>query len=94
MVVYEFEMVERFLENSMYLDIPTKFLLLAQYHCLSMFALKIVLKNFQSIDVPKQTNIQLHTSLNFGIYEILYPYVTTIQDHKVILVFLIYDFFE
>ena len=51
MVVYEFEMVERFLENSMYLDIPTKFLLLAQCHCLSMFALKIVLKNVQSIDV-------------------------------------------
>ena len=25
MVVYEFEMVERFLENSMYLDIPTFF---------------------------------------------------------------------
>ena len=51
MVVYEFEMVERFLENSMYLDIPTKCLLLAQCHCLSMFALKIVLKNVQSIDV-------------------------------------------
>ena len=51
MVVYEFEMVERFLENSMYLDIPTNFLLLAQCHCLSMFALKIVLKNVQSIDV-------------------------------------------
>ena len=47
MVVYEFEMVERFLENSMYLDIPTKFVLLAQCHCLSMFALKIVLKNVQ-----------------------------------------------
>ena len=50
-VVYKFEMVERFLENSMYLDIPAKFLLLVQSHCLSMFALKIVLKNVTSIDV-------------------------------------------
>ena len=51
MVVYEFGMMERFLENSMYLDIPTKVLLLAQCHCLSMFALKIVLENVQRIDV-------------------------------------------
>ena len=27
MVVYEFEMVERFLENALYLDIPSKFLI-------------------------------------------------------------------
>ena len=52
MVVYEFEMCERFfLENSVYLDIPCKYLLLGQCHCLAMFALKIVLKNVQRIDV-------------------------------------------
>ena len=44
MVVYEFEMVERFLENSIYLDIPTKYLLVAKCHCLAMFALNIVFK--------------------------------------------------
>ena len=31
MVVYEFEMLERFLENSSFLDIPIKFLLLAKH---------------------------------------------------------------
>ena len=51
MVVYEFEMVERFLENSVYLDVPLKYLLLAKCHCLSMFALKIILKNVQMADV-------------------------------------------
>ena len=51
MVLYEFEMVERFLENSIYLDIPTKYLLVAKCHCLAMFALKIVLKNVQKVDV-------------------------------------------
>ena len=51
MVVYAFEMVERFLENAMYLDIPTKYLLVAKCHCLAMFALKIVLKNVQKVDV-------------------------------------------
>ena len=51
MVVYEFEMVERFLENSIDLDIPTKYLLVAKCHCLAMFALKIVLKNVQKVDV-------------------------------------------
>ena len=44
MVVYEFEMVERFLENAMYLGIPSEFLILAKSHLLTMFALKIILK--------------------------------------------------
>ena len=65
MVVYEFEMVERFLENSMYLDTPTKFLLLAQCHCLSMVALKIVLKNVQSIDVSSKNR---HAAMKFERY--------------------------
>ena len=51
MVVYEFEMVERFLDNSVFLDIPTKFLYLAQCYCLAMFALKLILKNVQKLDV-------------------------------------------
>ena len=51
MVVYEFDMVERFLENSIYLDIALKYLLLALCHCLVMFALKIVLKNVQRVDL-------------------------------------------
>ena len=54
MVVYEFEMLERFLENSLFLDIPIKFLLLAKFHCLTMFALKIILKNVQRIDVTPE----------------------------------------
>ena len=54
MVVYEFEMLERFLENSLFLDIPIKYLLLAKFHCLVMFALKIILKNVQRIDVTPE----------------------------------------
>ena len=33
------------------LDVPLKYLLLAKCHCLSMFALKIILKNVQMADV-------------------------------------------
>ena len=44
-------MVERFLENAMYLDIPTKYLLVAKCHCLAMFTLNIVLKNVKKVDV-------------------------------------------
>ena len=51
MVVYEFEMLERFLENSTFLDIPIKFILLAKSQCLVMFALKYLLKNVQRIDI-------------------------------------------
>ena len=51
MVVYEFEMLERFLENSIFLDIPIKFILLAKSQCLVMFALKYLLKNVQRIDI-------------------------------------------
>ena len=51
MVVYEFEMLERFLENSSFLDIPIKFLLLAKTQCLVMFALKYLLKNVQRLDI-------------------------------------------
>ena len=54
MVVYEFEMLERFIENSLFLGIPIKFLLLAKFHCLTMFALKIILKNVQRIDVTPE----------------------------------------
>ena len=51
MVVYEFEMVERFLESAMYLDIPSNFLNLAKSHLLTMFALKIILKNVQKLEI-------------------------------------------
>ena len=51
MVVYEFEMLERFLENSIFLDIPIKFISLAKSQCLVMFALKYLLKNVQRIDI-------------------------------------------
>ena len=51
MVVYEFEMLERFLQNSIFLDIPIKFILLAKSQCLVMFALKYLLKNVQRIDI-------------------------------------------
>ena len=44
MVVYEFEMQERFLENQEYFDhYPSKYLIMAQVHCLVMFAMKIIL---------------------------------------------------
>ena len=51
MVVYEFEMIERFLQNSSYLDIPIKYMLLAKCQCLVMFALKIILKNVQRVEI-------------------------------------------
>ena len=51
MVVYEFEMLERFLENSIYLDIPSKYIILAKCQCLVMFALKYLLKNLQRMDI-------------------------------------------
>ena len=51
MVVYEFEMLDRFLENVLYFDIPSKHILLAQCHGLVMFALKIILKNVQRTDL-------------------------------------------
>ena len=51
MVVYEFEMLEQSLENALYFDIPSKYILLAQCHGLVMFALKIILKNVQRTDL-------------------------------------------
>ena len=51
MVVYEIEMVERFLENALHLDIPSTFLILAKRYLLTMFALKIILKYVQKLDV-------------------------------------------
>ena len=51
MVVYEFEMLERFLENSAFLDIQNRYPMLTKCHCLVMFALKIILKNLQRIDI-------------------------------------------
>ena len=49
MVVNEFDMTNRFLENSVYLDIPLKYLLLAQCHCLVMYTLKLILKKFREL---------------------------------------------
>ena len=54
MAVYEFDMLERFLENAVYLDIQSKFLLLAQTQCLVMFTLKLILKNVQSLSVTSK----------------------------------------
>ena len=54
MVVYEFDMVECFLDNSIYFDIELKFHLIAQCHLLVMFALKIILKHVQ------KTNVSYH----------------------------------
>ena len=51
MAVYEFDMLERFLKNSIYLDEQSKFILLAQTQCLVMFTLKLILKNFQTLNV-------------------------------------------
>lgn len=57
MVVYEFEMIERFLENSVFLDIPVKFLMLAKCQCLVMFSFKIILRNVQRMDItPEYVN--------------------------------------
>ena len=44
-------MLERFLENSVFLDIPIKFILLGKIQCLVMFALKYLLKNVQRMDI-------------------------------------------
>ena len=54
MVVYEFEMLERFLENKIYFDHPEKSLTLAKVYCLAMFALKIVLKCVQKTNISQQ----------------------------------------
>ena len=51
MVVYEIEMVERFLENALHLDILSTFLILAKSCLLTMFTLKISLKYVQKLDV-------------------------------------------
>ena len=51
MVVYEIEIVERFLENALHLDIPSTFLILAKRYLLTMFALKIIFKYVQKLDV-------------------------------------------
>ena len=51
MVVYEWEVLESFFENSKYFDFLNKYLLFAQVHTLNMFALKIILKNVQRSDV-------------------------------------------
>ena len=47
MFVYKWEMLERFLQNAKYFDIPSRFIILAQLYGLVMYALKIVLKNVQ-----------------------------------------------
>ena len=56
MVVYEFEIIERFLENSKCLAI--KYMMLAKCKCLVMFALKIIFKkcakNGQNIRIHQQ----------------------------------------
>ena len=51
MVVYDFEMLERFLQNAKFFDIPSKYMLLAQIYCLAMFSLKIILKHVQKTDL-------------------------------------------
>jgi hypothetical protein len=52
MVAYEFDMIESFLTNRFYVDIPHRHLLLAQTQCLVMLALKIILKHCQMNDIP------------------------------------------
>ena len=54
MVVYEFDMLERFLENKIYFDYPHKTLTLAKMYCLVMFALKIILKCVQKTNISKE----------------------------------------
>ena len=51
-VVYEFEVLERFLENQEYFDYhPLKYLIMAQVHCLVMFAIKIILRAVQKTSI-------------------------------------------
>ena len=54
MVVYEFEMLERFLENKVYFDHPQKYLILAKVYCLVMFSLKIILKCVQKTNISQK----------------------------------------
>ena len=53
MVLYEFDMLQRFLQNKVYFDHPQKWLLLAMVHCLVMFALKIILKCVQKTNISR-----------------------------------------
>ena len=43
-----------FLENSVFLDIPVKFLLLAKCQCLVMYSLTIILRNVQRMDITSK----------------------------------------
>lgn len=52
MVVYEFDMIESFLTNRYYVDIPNQYLVLAQTQCLVMLTLKMILKHCQMCEIP------------------------------------------
>ena len=52
MVIYEFDRLERFLENQEYFYYyPSKYLIMAQVHCLVMFAIKIILRAVQKTSI-------------------------------------------
>ena len=54
MCLYEFDMVHRFLQNKMYFENPTEFVVLSQMYCLVMRSVKIMLKQAQKVDITHQ----------------------------------------
>ena len=51
MCLYEWNMIDRFLDNSIYFEIPLMMLITAKMYCLPMFGLKVLLKLAQKVDI-------------------------------------------
>ena len=51
MCLYEWNMIDRFLDNSTYFQIPLMMLITAKMYCLPMFGLKVLLKLAQKVDI-------------------------------------------
>ena len=49
--LYEWNMIDRFLDNSIYFEIPLMMLITAKMYCLPMFGLKVLLKLAQKLDI-------------------------------------------
>ena len=48
--LYEWDMLDRFLSNAKYFEIPHNILTTAKFYCIAMFCLKLILKIVQKVD--------------------------------------------
>ena len=51
MCLYEWDLVDRFLQNSSYYEVPIQYLVTAKVYCVVIFTFKIILKIVQKVDV-------------------------------------------